>query len=44
MEGATDVSYTDGELMFHMDQCFMESAPGIQVFVCLKLVFYDPTK
>ena len=41
MEDATDHSYTDSELMLHMDQCHMESAPGIQVFFCLKLAFYD---
>ena len=41
MKGATDAAYSEGELILHMDQCHMESPPGIQVFFCLKLAFYD---
>ena len=44
MERPTDASNTDGELILHMDQCYMASPPGIQVLFCLKLAFYDTTQ
>ena len=44
VECPTDASNTDGELILHMDQCYMASPPGIQVLFCLKLAFYDTTQ